>query len=194
MARRPGPDGRFSLTARERRLLGWLVALALVIGVAVVVGLIGGGGEDDPTDAQESPSPSGPAPLAITFGTALDPATGEVAASAQTDRFASGDTFAYSARPTGAIPSTIFVEVARTGGGAPEVVQAPESGDGDQPVSAGATTIAFTVPAADLLAAFGPGEYRMRIFYDAADPPVAEGAFILVGDPVTSSPPPSGSP
>ena len=192
MARRPGPDGRFVLTARERRLLGWVVALILIIGVAVVVGLIGAGGEEPPVDGDGSAPPSGSAPLEIAFGTALDPATGEVAAAARTDRFASGDAFAYSARPAGVIPTTVYVEVARTGGGTPGVVQAPDPGVGDQPVAEGATTIAFTVPAANLLTAFGPGEYRMRIFYDPAGASVAEGDFVLVGDPVTVSPPPSG--
>lgn len=194
MARRPGPNGRFVLSARERRLLGWVVALVLIIGVAVVVGLIGAGGEEPPVDADGSAPPSGSVPLEIAFGTALDPATGEVAAAARTDRFASGDAFAYSARPAGVIPTTVYVEVARTGGGTPEVVQAPDPGVGDQLLPEGATTIAFTVPAANLLTAFGPGEYRMRILYDPAGASVAEGDFVLVGDPVTVSPPPSGSP
>ena len=193
MARRPGLDGRVSLSPRERRILGWVVALVLVIGIALVVGLLGGDSDGAPVVGGGSPSASAAGAQRIAFGTAIDPGTGEVAVDARTDRFASPDAFAYSARPTGPMPATIYVEVERTGGGPVEVVQGPAT-DWDQAVAAGSVTIAFTVPAATLLEVFGPGEYRMRIFDDpAATAPIAEGAFILVADPVPASAP-SGSP
>ena len=193
MARRPGFDGRFSLSPRERRILGWVVALVLVIGIAVVVGLLGGDADGAPAAADGSASASAAAPPPIAFGTAIDPGTAEVAADARTDRFASQDAFAYSVRPAGPVPATIYVEVERTGGGPVEVVQGPAD-EWDQVVAPGSVTIAFSVPAANLLEVFGPGEYRMRIFDDpAATAPIAEGRFILVVDPVPASAP-SGSP
>jgi hypothetical protein len=192
MARRPGFDGKFSLSPRERRILGWVVALVLVIGIALVVGLLGGDADGAPAAADGSASASAAAQV-IAFGTAIDAGTGEVAVDARTDRFVSADAFAYSVRPAGPIPSTIYVEVERTGGGPVEVVQGPAN-DWDQVVAPDSVTIAFSVPAADLLEVFGPGEYRMRIFDDpAATAPIAEGGFILVADPVPASAP-SGSP
>jgi hypothetical protein len=59
-----------------------------------------------------------------------------------------------------------------------------------QPVPAGRPAIGFTVPAANLLGAFGPGEYVMRIHLDPAADPIAQGTFVLVGEPSAS---PSGS-
>ena len=195
MARRPGADGSFSLGPRERRLVGWIVAIVLVIGIAVVVGLLGGNGDGTPIGPGQSASPSAGTVAPIAFGTALDEATGEVANDAQTDRFTSGDTFAYSmaASEGRAVPSTVYVEVERTGGGTAEVVQSAAR-DGRQDVPAGRPTVAFTVPAADLLAVFGPGEYRMRIFADPEGDPLAEGSFTLVGDVAPASVSPSASP
>lgn len=194
MARRPGEDGSFSLGPRERRLVGWIVAIVLVIGIAVVVGLLGGNGDGAPVAPDQSASPSAGAFPPIAFGTALDDTTGEVATDAQTDRFTSADTFAYSIRASEgrAVPSTVYVEVERTGGGTAEVVQSATR-DGRQDVPAGRPTVAFTVPAADLLAVFGPGEYRMRIFADPSGDPLAEGSFTLVDD-VAPSASPSASP
>ena len=37
---------------------------------------------------------------------------------------------------------------------------------------------------------FGPGEYVMRIHLDPADDPVAQGTFVLVGEPAASAPAP----
>lgn len=195
MARRPGDGGSFSLGPRERRLLGWIIALILVIGVAVVVGVLGGNGDGAPVAPNESASPSAATANQIIFGTALDETTGEVPTDARTDRFASGDTFAYSigATAVGEVPSTVYVEVERTGGGAVEIVQAATP-EGEQTLPAGRRTIAFTVPAEDLLSVFGPGEYRMRIFVDPADGPVAVGTFTLVGEVAPPSAPASASP
>ena len=186
MARRPGQEGAVALGPRERRILGWIVALVLVIGIAIVVGVLGGNGDGDPMAPAGSVGPSAAAALPITFGTEIDSETGEVAPDTQTDQFTSADSFAYSVRPAGAVPTTIYVEVERIGGGANEIVQ-PRNPEGEQLVTAGRPAIAFTVPVSDLLAVFGSGEYRMRIFVDPAAAPVAEGTFTLVADPASPS-------
>jgi hypothetical protein len=193
MARRPGESGALSLGPRERRLLGWIVALVLVIGIAVVVGVLGGNGDGTPVDPGQSASPSAGGLPPIAFGTALDEATGEVAESARTERFTAADTFAYSHRPTGAMPAAVYVEVERTGGGEQEVVQTATP-DNEQPITAGRPAIAFSVPVDILLAEWGPGEYRMLIFSEPGGDPLAEGSFTLVGAVAPASAPASASP
>ena len=193
MARRPGEDGAFTLGPRERRILGWIVALVLVVGIAIVVGVLGGNGDGTPVDPTDSIPPSAGAVLPIAFGTELDETTGEIAADAQTDRFTGADTFAYAVRTAGAVPTTVYVEVERVGGGSAGVVQ-PATPEGEQAVPAGRPAIAFTVPAANLLEVFGAGEYRMRIFDDPAGAPLAEGTFTLVAEVAPASSAPSGSP
>ena len=189
MARRPGDDDSLPLSPRARRIAGWVAAALLIGGIALAFRLLGGNG--DGTEVGPSPSGSGGAAIpGIDFGTALDPATGQVAADAQTSRFADGDLFVYSVPPAGIIPDTIFVEVRRTGGGTVEPVQAPV---GAQPLP-DPTVIAFTVPAALLLADFGPGEYLMLIYADPAGDPIAEGSFELVAPPASAAVSPSGSP
>ena len=182
MARRPGEEGSaLSLSPRARRLGGWVVAILLVAGIAIVVGLLGGDAEEPGVGA--SPSGSGSAGTApIAFGTALDPATGEVAAESQTERFTAGDTFVYSvagAEP----PAAVYVEVRRTGGGAVEIVQAPV----DAQTLPDPSVIAFSVPADDLLGVFGPGEYLMLIYADPEADAIAEGSFLLSATDATPS-------
>lgn len=176
MARAPDDTDAFSLSPRTRRIGGWIAAVVLIIGIAIVVRVLGGNG--DGTVVVPSPSsPSGPAATAITFGTSLDTETGEVAAEARTNRFADGDTFVYSVPPAGAVPSAVYVEVQTAGDGAPETIQAPV----DAQQVADPAAIAFSVPVAKLLAVFGPGEYLMLIYDDPAAEPIAEGTFELVG-------------
>lgn len=194
MARRPGEGGRFTLSPRERRILGWVAAIVIVIGIAIVVGVLGGNADGDPVDPDGSAAPSAASPLAIAFGTELDESTWQVVAGAGTDRFIESDLFAYAVPPTATVPATVYVEVARTGGGAEEVVQAAIPGEGDQTVPAGRPAVAFSVPATRLFTAFGPGEYRMRIYVDPAAEPLAEGTFVLVGDVAPASGMPSSSP
>ena len=189
MARRPGEDGVASLTLspHARRIGGWVVAVLLIAGIAVVVGLLGGDADSGPIGA--SPSASGsPTTAPVAFGTSIDQATGEVAEGARTDRFIAGDTFAYSVALSGTAPDPVFVEVRRTGGGLVEVVQTPA--EGHQPLEY-PPTLAFDVPADNLFAVFGPGEYLMLIYADPGVDPIAEGSFILVGAPAVS---PSASP
>lgn len=193
MARRPGENGRFTLSPSERRLLGWVAAAVIVIGIAIVVGVLGGNGDGSPVDPDASTASGAASPVPIAFGTELDPTTWQVLAGSATDRFVEGDLFAYSVGPTATAPATVYVEVVRTGGDAEEVVQAATP-DGDQPVPAGRPAIAFSVPATNLFAAFGPGAYRMRIFLDPAAEPFAEGTFTLVGDVGPASAAPSASP
>ena len=189
MARRPGDDDSLPLSPRARRIGGWLAAGLLIGGIALAFRLLGGNGDGTVVDPTPSGS-SGPAAAAITFGTALDQGTGEVAADSRIDRFADGDTFAYSVPPSGTVPAVVYVEVRRTGGGAAETVQAPVEG---QPVR-NPDVIAFTVPAADLLAAFGAGQYLMLIYADPAGQPIAEGSFDLIASPVSPAASSSASP
>ena len=189
MARRPGEDSAFTLGPRERRLLGWIVAFVLVIGIAVVVGVLGGNGDGDPVDPGQSASPSAGSLLPITFGTSIDEATGEVADASRTERFGTGDDFAYSVRPPGVIPAAIYVEVTRTGGGAQEIVQTATQ-DNEQSITPGRPAIAFSVATDILLAEWGPGEYRMEIYTQPGGDPLAEGSFTLVSEAPATSPSP----
>ncbi|HYI66130.1 MAG TPA: hypothetical protein VEW95_04335 [Candidatus Limnocylindrales bacterium] len=193
MARRPGDDDSLPLSPRARRIAGWVAAALLIGGIALAFRLLGGNG--DGTEVDPSPSGSGGASTqTVMFGTALDAATGQVAADTETSRFADGDLFVYSVPPAGVIPDPVFVEVRRTGGGTVETVQAPV---GAQPLP-DPTVIAFTVPTALLLADFGPGEYLMLIYDAPTGDPIAEGSFELVAAPaspaVSSSSSPSSSP
>ena len=189
MARRPGGDDSLPLSPRALRIGGWVAAALLIGGIALAFRLLGGNGDGTVVDPSTSGSPRA-AVQAITFGTALDAATGEVATGTQTSRFADGDLFVYSVPPTGVIPDPVFVEVRRTGGGTVETVQAPV---GAQPLP-NPTVIAFTVPTALLLADFGPGEYLMLIYADPSGDAIAEGSFELVAPPASSAVSPSGSP
>jgi hypothetical protein len=173
MARRPG-ERALHLSPGARRIAGWVAAIALVGGIALGVRIVGGSGDGSP-NAGGSPSASSGAPGAITFGTALDQATGLVATPARTTRFAEGDSFAYSVSDV-APPAQVYVEVERTGGGPVEIVQPPSV----QTVQPDSPAIAFSVPAAVLLDAFGPGEYRMRIYPgEGRGRAIAEGTFSL---------------
>jgi hypothetical protein len=157
-------------------LLGWLVAGGLLVALAFVVGrpaaeqgILGG-----------TPSPSQPSPLPIRFGQALDPDTNR--AIQRTRRFRNGDRFAYSVTLANA-PGTadILVKITRLGEGRGTVVQ-PRS---IQHILPNVRTFAFTVPADDLLAAWGAGSYEMRIFLKDGDVPLAVGRFTLIAAPTT---------
>ena len=179
MARRPGEDGRLALSPRALRIGGWLAALVLVLGIAAAVRLFGGDG--DGTSILPSPSAGTGGPVhPIVFGTALDEGR-LVPAKAVTSRFAREDTFAYAV-PDAEPATAIFVEVIRVADGTSEVVQEPVSSQeiGDVPGAIG-----FSVPAANLFDAFGPGSFRMRIYLDPQSTPIAEGAFELV-EPLSS--------
>jgi hypothetical protein len=189
MARRPGDDGPIlELSPRALRIGGWVIAFLLIAAIAVVVGLLGGDADSGPLGA--SPSASGGAVEAsIAFGTARIAGDGEVDPASRTDRFAAGDSFNYSVSPSIPPPVSVYVEVRRTGGGAVEVAQAPVD---PQPLPNPAV-IAFTVPADDLLAVFGPGEYLMLIYADPEAEPLAEGTFHLVGPSASGDPSSSAS-
>lgn len=187
MARRAGDGESISLSPRARRIGGWIVAVLLVIGIAVVVRVLGGNGDGASVVPSVPGSSSGSGVAPIAFGTALDPASGEVAADARTDRFAAGDLFAYSVSSADLasstpMPGAVYVKVERTGGGTVEIVQEPvEAQNLGNP-----QVIAFSVAAMALFDDFGPGEYRMLIYADPAGEPIAEGAFQLVGTPASS--------
>lgn len=182
MARRPGEDGRFTLSPRAMRIGGWLAALLLVLGIAAAVRLLGGNGDGDAPVASPSATAGG-ALLPITFGTAID-VERLVPEDAVTNRFARGDTFAYAVADA-ELALAVYVEVRRVSPS--EVVQEPVDA---QQIPGAPARIGFTVPAANLLDVFGPGSFTMLIYLDPASEPIAEGTFELV-EPLAS---PSGSP
>jgi hypothetical protein len=180
MARRPGDDERFSLSPRARRIGGWVAAFAIILAIAVGVRIFGSADEGVAEPPGPSSSAAGAASLPIMFGTAIDSVTGEVSEASETDRFADGDTFAYSVRPDEPPPATIYVEVRREPAG--EVAQDPAA----QPLPEGASVIAFSVPAANLLRDFGEGTFEMRIYLEPQGAPFAVGSFELI-QPVPSA-------
>jgi hypothetical protein len=149
--------------------------------VAVVAFLVGRAGSDAELPLT-SPSPSAPGPLSITFGTALDPVSGE--AVEVTDRFREGDPFAYSVRmPAARAVGDILVEIIRLNADATETVAQKPSRQG---IVASSAVFAFKVQTTDLLVAWGPGTYVMRIYLPGAVDPLAEGRFTLVETPAAS--------
>jgi hypothetical protein len=173
MARPPGDGGRFRLSPRARQLAGWVAALLLVLGIAGAVRLLG----ESADEGAAVPSPSGgdgAATLAIAFGTELSTER-VVPVGARATSFERADTFAYAV--IGGEPAdAVYVEVERTDGGPSEVVQAPVEA---QRIPDAPALIGFTVPAANLLDAWGPGAYLMRIYLEPGDEPIAEGRFVL---------------
>ena len=100
-----------------------------------------------------------------------------------TDRFRAGDRFAYSVRLTAAPGvDTVLVEIIRLGGATETVAQPPQE-QGVEPTS---PLIAFELHANDLLDAWGPGKYVMRIYLAGVPDPIATGNFTLVETPVAS--------
>jgi hypothetical protein len=157
--------------------LSWGAAALLLVAFAFIVG----------RPAAESgvlsgtPSPTPTPPLPITYGSGLDPDTN--VAVEPTQRFRPGDPFAYSVALAAAPGTdTILVEVARLEDGVRTVVQEPSV----QEILPEARTFAFQVSTDDLLAAWGPGDYEMRIFFDASEPAFAVGNFTLVESPSPS--------
>lgn len=189
MARRPGDEPRISLSPRARFIGGWVVAALLFGGIALIVGILGGDGDGTGVLPSAPASASaGPPAAPIAFGTAIDPVTGEVSDEAATTEFVDGDPFAYSVRPVVAPPTDIYVEVRRADDPDAAPVQVPSH----QSLADGARVIAFVVDATDLIAAFGPGAYLMRIYADpAGGTPIAEGAFELIAT-LPASPSSSG--
>ena len=168
--RRAGPG------PRTRTWLGWVAAAG---GVAVVAFIVGRAGSEVGLPSP-TPSPSAAAPLPISFGTARDPITG--LATQLTERFRTGDVFAYSVQLAVAPGvDSVDVEIVRFEGDSQTVVQAPD----DQGIDPTSRIVAFTVSTDDLLAAWGPGSYEMRIYLELPDP-IATGRFTLVETPTAS--------
>jgi hypothetical protein len=168
--RGPGP--------RAQTWLGWAAA---ALGVGVVAFLVGRAGSE-PGLPSPTPSRSVANPLPITYGTALDDASGE--AIQPTDRFREGDPFAYSVRLPAALGvDAVLVEIVRLNeDGTETVAQRPS----EQRIVATSRVFAFEVLTADLLRAWGPGQYAMRIYRPGAADPFAAGRFTLVETPVAS--------
>ena len=162
-----------ALSPRARLIAGWVTALLLVLGIAGAVRLFGESGE-----GAVVPSPSSDAAgtvLPIVFGTELT-AERVVPVEARTTSFSPEMTFAYAV-DGGEPAEAIYVEVERTDGGPLETVQEPVEA---QQIPDAPALIGFTVPAANLLTAWGPGAYLMRIYLEPEGTPIAEGAFVLV--------------
>jgi hypothetical protein len=174
MARRPRERREFNLSPGARRVAGWVAAVAIVGGIALGVRIVGGSGEGSPEEAG-SASAQAVGALPIIFGTSLDATTGVVAAATRAREFRDGDSFVYSVADLEP-PPTVYVEVERLGGGPAEVVQEASA----QTIAPDSPAVAFSVPAAALLEAFGPGEYRMRLYRPGESAPVAQGTFVLV--------------
>lgn len=162
-----------ALSPRARLIAGWVAALLLVLGIAGAVRLFGESGE-----GAVVPSPSSDAAgtvLPIVFGTELT-AERVVPVEARTTSFSPEMTFAYAV-DGGEPAESIYVEVERTDGGPLETVQEPVEA---QQIPDAPALIGFAVPAANLLTAWGPGAYLMRIYLEPEGTPIAEGAFVLV--------------
>lgn len=151
--------------------------------MAVVAFLVGRAGSEAGIPSP-TPSPSAQDPLPITFGAALDPASGE--AIQPTERFRAGDLFAYSVQMTAAPGiGKIEVEIIRLNADGTETVAQPRS-KGEQGIVATSRVFAFKVQASTLLDAWGPGGYAMRIYLPDGVDPMAAGRFTLVETPVAS--------
>jgi hypothetical protein len=181
MARRRSHAHRLQAAVRSRAtaprlrvLLSWGAAALLLLALAFIVGRPG----TESGILSGTPSPTATPPLPIVFGTGLDPATN--VAVDPTTSFRAGDPFAYSVT-LAAAPRTdsILVEVARMVAGVRTVVQQPSV----QKITPEMPTFAFRVTTDDLLAAWGPGDYEMRIFFDVDEPAFAAGRFTLVEAP-----------
>ena len=184
MARRPDGPSRFTLSPRGRRYAGWIAALAIVAGVALFVGFLGGNADGTAVVPSPTSSPTLGEAVAIRFGTDLDPETGEVPAGAETDRFVESDRFAYSFRPVDPPPETVWVEVRRGVDGDGEAVQEPAPHD----LASDALVIGFEVPAAALFEDFGTGPFQMRIYLAPDAEAAASGTFELVTTAPAASP------
>lgn len=154
-------------------LVGWAAAAGLMVAVAFMVGRPG----QEQELLASTPPPTAPPPLEIVFGTALDPDTN--VAIQRTNRFRAGDPFAYSVTlPTAPGTDQILVEVVRLGEQR-RVVQEPSV----QRILPEPHTFAFQVRTDDLLAAWGAGEFEMRIYLNAEGSPLAIGRFTLLPPP-----------
>jgi hypothetical protein len=185
MAVRPGEGGRLALSPRARLIAGWVAALAVIGIIALAVRILGGNA--DGAAVVPSPSQSAGAAEEIQFGTALNATSDAVPETARAERFLRGDTFAYAVAGVTDPPEVVYVEVERVTDGDPGIVQA--AADGEQTLPEGRMRIAFSVPAANLLDAFGTGTFRMRIHADLDAAPIAEGTFELIEPPAATASP-----
>lgn len=164
-----------SAPARGARIwLGWLAAAAALLIIAFIAGRAG----SDVELATPTAVPSASAPVPIVFGAALDEITG--VAVRPTGVFRAGDPLAYSARlPAAAGVSKMLLEVVRLEADGFTTAQAPR----EVGIDATSRVIAFSVFASDLLAAWGPGNYEMRMYLGTGADPTAVGRFTLAEAP-----------
>jgi hypothetical protein len=127
-----------------------------------------------PTPAPTA-TPAPPLPGTLAFGTGRNRSTCEI--TGPTDTFAPGTTFAHSITLKEAFGvSSVVEEIARVGADGKEtVVQSKQ--DGETEVSSKRKVTCYSVSANNLIRAWGPGAYVMRVF--RGDEKLAEGWFNL---------------
>jgi hypothetical protein len=146
----------------------------------LIIAFIAGRAGSDVELPSPTPVPSPDAPVVIVFGAALDEVSG--VAVSPTTIFRAGDPLAYSASlPAAAGVSSMLLEVVRMEAGGFTTVQAPRQVD----IDATSRVISFSVVASDLLAAWGPGDYEMRMFLGTRSDPSAVGRFTLAEAPAS---------
>ncbi|HET8587807.1 MAG TPA: zinc ribbon domain-containing protein [Candidatus Limnocylindria bacterium] len=129
--------------------------------------------------ASEPPAPTPTATPALagtlTFGTERNKKTCEIGG--QTDTFAPGTTFAHAiGMPEAFGVSSVIEEIAQVGAdGKEKVVQSKK--DGETQVSSKQKVSCYAVSANNLIRAWGPGSYVMRVF--RGEEKIAEGRFKL---------------
>lgn len=174
---RPMAMPRSSAPPRGARVwLGWLAAGTAILTIAFIAGRAG----SDVELVSPTPSPSTAEPVAIVFGSALDEVSG--VAVSPTTIFRAGDPFAYSARlPAAAGTNSMLLEVVRLEADGQTTAQAQR----EVGIDATSRVIAFSVFASDLLAAWGPGNYEMRMYLEPGTDPTALGRFTLAEAPAS---------
>lgn len=164
----PGP--------RARGIIGWVGAVVVIAAVALIVGRPG----TDAEGGRSTPS-AAPSPLAIAFGTSVDPVSG--AAASPTTTFRGGEPFVYSATLPAPVGTTdVYVEVLRDTDGTLNQVQAPQL----QHTIADSPVIVYSVTTDGLIQAFGTGTFVLRIYVDPTKAPIAEGRFRILSAPGSS--------
>ncbi len=174
---RPMAMPRSSAPPRGARVwLGWLAATSGVLIIAFIAGRAG----SDVELPSPTPVPSAASPAVIVFGAALDESTG--IAVRHTSIFRTGDPLAYSVSlPAAAGVSSMLLEVVRVEAGGFTTAQAPRRVG----IDATSRVISFSVFASDLLAAWGPGDYEMRMYLGEGPDPSAVGRFTLAEAPAS---------
>lgn len=122
-----------------------------------------------------TPTPTAPLPGTLTFGTQRNKNTCEIGG--QTDTFAPDTTFAHSiAMPEPFGVGSVVEEISQVDAeGKEKVVQSKK--DGETQVASKKKVTCYAVSANNLIRAWGPGNFVMRVF--RGEEKIAEGRFTL---------------